>query len=132
MSQSNLEIVQQAYQNFQSGNIPAMLAQMDAEVEWQLPKIPNARISGSRRGHDAVKEFFTSLAADQETVLFEPREFVTQDDTVIALGHYAWRVNETGKSFESDFAHVFTLRNGMVTRFRELFDSAAAVEAYRG
>src|SRR5207245_156348 len=61
MAQSNLEIVQQAYKNFGLGDLPAMLAQMDTGIEWQLPNIPNARISGLRRGVDAVQDFFTSL-----------------------------------------------------------------------
>ena len=131
MTQDNLQLVQQAYGYFKTGNLPALLGQMDPNIEWQLPKIPNARISGTRHGRGQVQEFFGTLATDQETISFEPREFVAQGDTVVAIGHCEWRVKETGKAFESDFVHVFTVRNGAVVRFRELLDSQAAALAYQ-
>ena len=34
------------------------------------------------------------------------------------------------KGFDSDFAMVFTLRNGKIRRFQEFCDSAAVDEAY--
>jgi ketosteroid isomerase-like protein len=36
-----------------------------------------------------------------------------------------------GKGFESDFAMVFTVRNGKVTAFQEFTDSAAINAAYQ-
>jgi ketosteroid isomerase-like protein len=35
-----------------------------------------------------------------------------------------------GKSFDSDFAMVFTLRNGRMSHFQEFSDSAAINSAY--
>jgi uncharacterized protein len=126
----NLKVVQQAYSHFQNGNIPGVLGQLSSDVEWQLPQMRNVRISGLRRGNSQVAEFFSSLAEDQEAVQFEPREFVAQGDKVIALGHYKWNVKPTGKQFESDFAHVFTVRNGQITAFHEYMDSAAVEAGY--
>jgi ketosteroid isomerase-like protein len=40
-------------------------------------------------------------------------------------------VKATGKKVDSRGFHLFTVKNGKVTRFLEIFDSAAAVEAYR-
>lgn len=87
--------------------------------------------SGKRQGRDAVGEFFASVAENQEVLSFEPREFVAQGNTVVSLGRYEWRVKSTGREFISDWAHVFTVENGRVVRFREYFDSAAAEAAYR-
>ena len=130
-NQDSLNIVQQAYDNFKTGNIPALFDQMDSAVNWQLPEIPGARISGKREGVDGVKEFFTTLAADQEVVTFEPRRFISQGDTVIALGDYEWTVKATGKNFKSDFAHVFTVRDGKIASFQEFMDSSGVADAYR-
>ena len=131
MSEQNTAIAQQAYENFKTGNIPALLDQMSDEVTWELPEVEGVPISGSRNGRDSVREFFAMVARDQEVIEFEPREFVAQGDKVVSLGHYRWRVKDTGREFASNFAHVFTIRDGKVTGFREFFDSAAVAAAYR-
>lgn len=130
-NQDNLSVVQQAYGNFKSGNVQALLAQMDPAVVWQLPETAGSRVGGRREGRDKVQEFFTLLGTDQEVISFEPRQFVADGDMVVAIGQYEWRVKATGKTFKADFAHAFTIRNGKVTRFQEFAENAAAAEAYR-
>jgi len=48
----------------------------------------------------------------------------------MALGHYAWHVESTGREWESDFAHVFTVRDGKLTRFQEYANTAAIADAF--
>jgi ketosteroid isomerase-like protein len=131
MSEQNTAIAQQAYTNFKTGNIQALLDQLSDDVTWQLPEVEGAPLSGKRARRDGVKEFFATVARDQEVIEFEPREFVAQGDKVVSLGHYRWRVKDTGREFASDFAHVFTISDGKITGFREYFDSAAVAAAYQ-
>ena len=37
----------------------------------------------------------------------------------------------TGREWESDFAHVLSVRDGKVTRFQEYADTAALADAFR-
>ena len=129
--QNNAATVQQAYNNFKTGNIQALVEQMSDGITWQLPEIEGVPLAGTRNGRDGVKEFFATLARDQDVLEFEPLESVAQGDKVISLGHYKWRVKETGREYESDFVHVFTVRNGKIVAFREHFDSAVVGAAYR-
>jgi ketosteroid isomerase-like protein len=71
------------------------------------------------------------LPVKEEVVQFEPQEFIADENQVVVLGHYAWRVRSTGRKYESDWAHVFTVRGGRIVRFREYTDTAAATAAYR-
>jgi ketosteroid isomerase-like protein len=71
------------------------------------------------------------VEANQETLEFEPREFIAQGDKVVSLGHYRWRVKTTGREFSSDFAHVFTVRDGKIVSFQEYTDTASAARAYQ-
>ena len=41
-------------------------------------------------------------------------------------------VRKTKRQFNSDWVPIFTISNGKVTHFRELPDSASAVETWRG
>ena len=127
----NTATVQQAYNNFKTGNIQALLDQMSDDVTWQLPEIEGVALAGKRTGCAGVGEFFATVARDQEVREFEPREFIAQGDKVVSLGNYRWRVKDTGREFKSDFVHIFTLRDGKIVRFREHLDTALAAAAYK-
>ena len=126
----NIGVVRSAYDNFKSGNIPGVISLMAGDVEWQLPHIANVPITGTRTGANAVNEFFTTVTKEQEPIEFDPRQFIADGDKVVALGHYRWRVTGTGRTFDSDFAHVFTIKDGKVVRFQEFMDTAAVAAAY--
>ena len=128
--QETVGVVRRAYENFKSGNIAGILDSVTDDVDWRLPEITGAGFAGQRKGRDSVAGFFSSLAEQQDTVSFEPREFVAQGDKVVALGDYRWRVKKTGREYGGEWAHVFTVRDGKITAFHEYMDSAAAVAAY--
>lgn len=128
--QDNIAIVQQAYTNFKSGNIPALLAQLSDDVTWQLPEMENVPFGGKRTTPAGVGEFFALIAENEEPLQFEPREIVAQGDKVVSLGYYKWRLKANGREFDSDFAHVFTIRDGKVVAFHEYMDTAACANAY--
>ena len=129
--QENTAIVQKAYNNFKTGNIEGLLDLMSDDVTWQLPEIEGVALAGRRTGRDDVRDFFAIVARDQDVIEFSPREFVAQGDKVVSLGHYKWRVKETNRQFDSDFVHVFTIRDGKIAAFREHFDTAVSAAAYQ-
>jgi ketosteroid isomerase-like protein len=128
--QNQLHLVQQVYSNFKNGDIDALLPQMSEDIEWELPQIENVPFSGKRRGKEMVRDFFTTLMTGQEPLEFNPKEFIAQNDKVVALGHYEWKTSD-GHQFGGDFAHVFTVRDGLVTRFQEYMDTESVAAAYR-
>ena len=129
--QENIQLVQQAYQNFKTGDISALLNSLTEDITWQLPEIEGVDFSGRRQGREKVGEFFSSLAQNQETLQFEPREFIAQGDKVVSLGQYTWRIKSNGREYGGDWAHVFTIRDGKIAGFHEYMDTAAAAEAFR-
>ena len=129
--QENTRIVQQAYENFKKGDLPALLNLYSDDIDWRLPKIENMPWFESRKGRQKTAEFFQSLAEAQDVLTFNPREFIAQGDKVVALGDYSWRVKATGREFGSEWAHVWAVRNGKLAGFREYSDTAAASNAHR-
>ena len=127
----NTKVVQDAYAAFARGDMQALLGCFADDIVWNAvygtgPHVPT---SGERRGKAAVAEFFKQVAANVNFSAFEPKEFVAEGDKVVALGHYT-ATTPVGKSFDADFAMVFTLRNGKVVRFQEFSDSAGINAAY--
>ena len=129
--QENTKTVKQAYDYFKSGNIEKVLSLMSNDVDWRLPNIENMPHAGTRKGLEQVTEFFSTLAEAQDAKQFDPNEFIAQGDRVVALGHYIWKVKANNREYESDFVHVFTVRDGKITGFDEYFDTTPATMAYQ-
>ena len=128
--QQNRSLVEQGYQCFKTGDMEGLLSLFSADIEWELPAIDGIPFSGHRKGRDQVASFFTMVVEAQESLEFDPREYVCEGEQVVAIGHYRWKVRSTGKVFESNFVHLFTIRENLVVRFREFLDSAALAAAH--
>jgi uncharacterized protein len=127
----NTKVVQDAYAAFARNDIQTLLTYLADDIVWigVYGAASHVPTSGQRRGKAAVAEFFKQVAENANFSRFEPKEFVATGDTVVALGHYT-ATTPIKKSFDSDFAMVFTLRDGKVTRFQEFCNSAAINAAY--
>lgn len=129
--QENTETVKRMYAAFGRGDKAALVEGFADDVEWQIAGPAAIPICGPRHGREQVAQFFTVLAETFETQQFEPRQFVAQDDMVVVLGHERHRARSTGRSYEGEWVQVFTLRDGEVVKYREYFDTAAALAAFR-
>lgn len=131
MSEQNVKIVQDCYAAFGSGNIPAFLAALTDDVDWSTPDVPDIPLSGHYKGPSGVAEFFKKLDAAIAFEQFEPRQFVAQGDTVVVIGYEKGTVKSTGKSEESDWVHVVTVRGGKIASFKEFINTAAVAAAFQ-
>ena len=136
---SNTRTVQKVYETFGSmdtersreAGMQSLLGLYSEDIIWEVPQMDNVRFSGKRRGIEGVKEFFSTMMEDLEFLELEPQEYIADGDNVVTLGRYSWRVRSTGREFSSAFAHVCTVRDGKIVRFREYMDTAAEVKAHR-
>ena len=127
----NLNLVQSGYDFFDKGDIEGLLTLFTDDIKWTVPEIENAAFAGSRRGKSAVGNFFKQLNEGEDITEFVAKEFVAQGDKVVVLGRSKATVRATGKSYDTDWVHVFTLRDGKVAEFHEFFDNAAATRAFQ-
>ena len=127
----NTKVVQDAYAAFGRGDTQTLLTYFADDIVWNAVYGTGSHVptAGERRGKAAVAEFFKQVAENVNFSRFEPKEFIATGDKVVALGHYT-ATTPMKKSFDSDFAMVFTLRSGKVTHFQEFCNSAAINAAY--
>jgi uncharacterized protein len=128
--QTNVDVVQRNYEAVGRGDIPAVLDLLTDDVEWTLQGPSVIPFAGTRRGREGVAEFFSLLGENLEFQQFEPREFVAKGDTVVVLGYERSLVKPTGRTFEQEWAHVYTLRDGKIAKGRFIEDTAAYVVAF--
>ena len=130
--QANVRTLIDAYSSFKTGDIEGVLKVLTDDVEWITPgPLELMPVAGTRRGRQEVAEFFSTLNEQEDVELFEPEEYIAQRDKVVVLIKYRGRVRATGKKVESDLVHLFTFANGKIKRFREYYDTAATLDAYK-
>jgi uncharacterized protein len=127
----NTKVVQDAYAAFGRGDVQAILDKLDDNIAWQGVYGGGSHVpmAGEKRGKAAVAEFFKLVGTHVNFTRFEPKEFIATGDKVVTLGHYTAKTS-AGKEFDSDFAMVFTMRNGKVTAFQEFLNVAALNAAF--
>lgn len=129
--QQNIETVKKGYEAFGTGNIPALLDLFDENIEWRSPNVEGSPFKEAYDGRDSVAEFFQTLGENETFSHFQPNEFIAQGDKVVVLGEMKSTVNSTGRDYQSDWVHIFTVRDGMITNFKEFYDNAAVSKAFQ-
>jgi ketosteroid isomerase-like protein len=130
---SNVAVVGAMYEAFGRGDVPAILAHLAEDVEWEYgfnsTEVPWLQ---PRRGHQGVAEFFATLD-DVEFHRFEPKTLLAAGDTVVALVDLEATVRATGQPVrEEDEVHIWHFAGGKVVRFRHRVDTHQHLRAYQG
>jgi ketosteroid isomerase-like protein len=126
---SAVDAVRRSYEAFERGDMEAVVADMDEEIEWhQAQGLPHG---GTYRGLDAVRKAIFDPLDDEwwDDFRADPSEFIDAGDDVVVLGRYTGRAKATGRSLDVPFAHVWTFRDGKAVRFRQFLDTAGWVGA---
>jgi steroid delta-isomerase-like uncharacterized protein len=133
MTAANIAHIQSMYDAFGRGDVAAIIAGVTSDIDWQtVGRQKDFPTLGARKGAAQVQEFFQLVAEHEDFSDFTPREFYAAEDKVFVLGSYNLKLKKTGKPIASEWVHVFTLKNGKVTRFREHTDTAQFAEAFAG
>jgi len=122
-------VVSSFYESLGKGDVPGVLGLLDPQVQWtEAERFPY--YSGTWVGPQAVLDnLLKRVAADWTDFAATPRDYLVEGTKVVSLGTYSGVYKRTGKSMRADFAHVWTVENGKITRFVMYTDTAKLLEA---
>jgi ketosteroid isomerase-like protein len=123
--------VQEVYAKFARRDIPAILTMLSPDVEWGEPDNPFNPAGGTRHGHAGFLEWLNIGRQSEDILVLEPRKFLSDSDSVAVVGYTKCLAKPTGRSYETNFVHLFTFKDGKIIRFEEYFDTYRAGEAFR-
>jgi ketosteroid isomerase-like protein len=108
---------------------PEVVSQVLArDVRWEV--VHGFPYSGVYNGLDNVlRDFFGRLFTDFDEFVADGSEFFESGEDVIALGSYSGRATKTGKRFTARFAHVWTLKDGLIVRLQQCADTVQLARA---
>ena len=126
---TNVEIVKRAYSDFTTGNVEAVLAVWDPEIEWHECKgMPFVNGDGIYKGQDAVMtNVLMQLPVYFDGFNIEVTEIFGAGDKVVMMGYYRGTNKATGKPFEANAIHVWTAKDGKLTHFFQAVDTVSII-----
>ncbi len=130
---NHLETTKHMYEAFARGDVPAILACLHEDVEWEYGVISHdVPWYQARRGRSEVMGFFESLAA-LTWHKFEPKSFLAADDLVVVLIDADYTVTATGgRVVYEDAIMLWRFDDqGLVRRFAHRVDTHQAWLACR-
>ncbi|MBS1492509.1 MAG: nuclear transport factor 2 family protein [Bacteroidetes bacterium] len=127
----NIQLIKEAYSNFQKGNIPALLESLHDDINWIDPGYPDIPHNGKRKGKKEVMEFFTGMGNALTFDIFEPQLFIEGGNNVAVKGFFSGTANETGKRFESNWVMLWEIQNGKIISYENFFDTNNAVNSLK-
>ncbi len=129
----HVELIKEAYEAFLHKHVDQVLAIMTPEIEWEAAvgigtKIP---FGGLRKGLPAVKTYFKELEENLLFQKYEVKEYIAENDKVVALGRYEATVKPTNKKVMLPFVTVFTLKNEKIVKYEQFLDTATLLAAFQ-
>lgn len=103
---------------------------MDPEIRWHEAEGNPYMPSGEARvGPDAVlNNLFMRLREDWDGFTVHPISYHDAGDVVAVEGRYTAVHKVTGRPTDAQFCHVWSLKDGKVTKFQQYTDTGAFQE----
>ena len=128
---NNMAIIQNVYKNFSKGDVTAIGAAMDPAIEWnEAENFPYAD-GNPYIGFDAILEgVFARVGGEWDKFEVTKRKFSQMsNDRILMEGRYTGKYKKTGAPIDAQVAHVWTLKDGLITKFQQYTDTKQVAEA---
>jgi ketosteroid isomerase-like protein len=124
---SDAEILREAYEALNHGDIARALVVLDRDAEWcEHSDLPEA---GLYQGRDAIRGFLESFLESWEEFRQETEEIREGDGCVLVRLRSSSRGKGSGIAVEARYAHLWTMEDGRGVRVDAYFDPGEALRA---
>jgi ketosteroid isomerase-like protein len=128
MSQENVDVVRQALEAYEGGDVEEMLSYIDSEGELHSAIVGGAE-GNVYRGRDGFRRWLADSSGSFEELRNEWSEIRDLGERVLCLGHVKARGRGSGMELDSPIGFVFTVGRGKVVRAEGFLSHADALEA---
>ena len=129
MSRENVEVVRQAHEALNAGDLDGLVALCHEDFELDMSdRVLNPE---TYQGHDGIRRFYAEVHGPWERYVWEAEDLCDEGDVVVALVRARGLGRGSGLEVDRETAMIWTVRDGKATGLRFYRDRAAALEAAR-
>ena len=115
MSRKNLELVLSLYEAVQRRDYESPFEVCDENIVWDMSGFALPDMARVYRGHDGIREFWSSWLAAWETIEFKALAAEDHGDHVVVEVEQRNRGRGSGIAVDFHYFQASTVRNGKVT-----------------
>lgn len=130
IEERNIANTRAIYTAVPAGDLETAVSLLDTEIRITYYGSDAIPYAGDYRGMARALEFFATVAEHIEIVAMEAWLFIPDGDNLAVWGQQKFLRRATGHTWESEFAHIITLRDGKWLHFRDFMNSALTHEAF--
>jgi len=130
---NNITVIDHLYKSFSKGDIPAVLAMMDAHIVWNEAEGNQYANGNPYIGPEAiVKGVFARIGEEHEYFKLKDIQLhEMSNNQVLATLRYEAKVKASKETYDAQVAHFWTLKNGKITSFQQFMDTKQVAEAMK-
>lgn len=129
MQPAAVQLIQEIYEGFARRDLAAIFSRFAPEIEIvQSAELP---WGGTYRGHDGAREFVGKLTRHINSSV-QVERMICAGEHVIAVGWTRGVTIATGARFDVPVAHVWKVREGLVTQVQFFIDNPTMLSALAG
>jgi ketosteroid isomerase-like protein len=132
MNNPNVAAAERFFAAITAADSATMLALLDPQVEWLVPKTAAPPYGGRHRGAQKIVDMMLqSVKATflPGTVIHNVLMWMSDDTRVIAETNMTAR-QANGREYNNFYVFIFEFRDGLITEIREHVDTAYAVQFF--
>ena len=126
----DLEALRGGYEAWNRGDLSAVFALVDPDIEWRPG--PDAPETGELSGREGFKSFVESWTESFDDLRIEPQEVVQVGEHVVVVVRQRGRGHSSGIELDITTVHVWRLRGGRATgwyAYRSRAEAMAVVQS---
>ena len=116
-TQSNAELVREAFEEWNTGQRETFMDRLDPEVEINVISL---QVTGGApyRGYDGYRQWIAAMEESFEVWQLHPRTFEEHDDSILVLGSMHLRGRGSGVELDQETGWIVDVRDGRMWRLR--------------
>ncbi|MFD1314277.1 nuclear transport factor 2 family protein [Namhaeicola litoreus] len=125
-TKENIKIIDSLYKAFSTGDMPTVLGQMHPDIEWNEAESNSLADGNPYIGSNAILEgVFARLGDNHEYFGLQDIKIHGMDDNkILATLRYDAKGKATGKAYNAQAAHLWTLDDsGKIIAFQQFVDT---------
>jgi uncharacterized protein len=114
-----LPTVRRMFEAFAKGDLDRLIETVHPDSRWTYVGANPRPVKRVYVGREDIRRFFDRILQNLIMTTFHPREFVTENDTVVVIGFEAGTVKATGDPFRNEWVHKYVVQDDLITEMEE-------------
>ena len=133
MSRQNIDLINNIYTLFNDRKFDEIAAHLAGDITWIAADSSPLADESPYQGKSVVRErVFGRIEAGFEKLTIRVDEIYSADgDRVVVLGYYSAILRGSGKTFDAQLAHIWTIEDGRLRKFQQYVDTYRIAESMK-